>query len=68
MGRIKLFGFFVGQVMKESKGQAHPQKVSEILKQKLRSNLRIAGIDIGSNTSLLLIVEQTEKGFEVLVR
>jgi len=28
--------------------------------------LRAAGIDIGSNTSLLLIAEQTEKGFDVL--
>ena len=34
-GRTKLFSFFVGQVMKESKGQANPQKVSQILKQKL---------------------------------
>ena len=34
-GRTKLFGFFVGQIMKESKGQANPQKVSQILKQKL---------------------------------
>ena len=34
-GRTKLFGFFVGQVMKESKGQANPQKLSEILKKKL---------------------------------
>lgn len=28
--------------------------------------MRIASIDIGSNTSLLLVVEKTEKGFEVL--
>ena len=34
-GRTKLFGFFVGQIMKESKGQANPQMVSQILKQKL---------------------------------
>ena len=34
-GRTKLFGFFVGQVMKESKGQANPQMVSKILKQTL---------------------------------
>ena len=34
-GRTKLFGFFVGQIMKESKGQANPQKLSQILKQKL---------------------------------
>ena len=34
-GRTKLFGFFVGQIMKETKGRANPQKVSNILKQKL---------------------------------
>ena len=36
-GRTKLFGFFAGQAMKESKGRASPQKVSEILKRKLPS-------------------------------
>lgn len=34
-GKDKLFGFFVGQVMKESKGQANPQVVNELLKKKL---------------------------------
>ncbi|MDY0120331.1 MAG: Asp-tRNA(Asn)/Glu-tRNA(Gln) amidotransferase subunit GatB [Sulfurimonas sp.] len=34
-GKDKLFGFFVGQVMKESKGSANPQVVNEILKSKL---------------------------------
>jgi len=34
-GKEKLFGFFVGQVMKESKGSANPAKVNEILKKKL---------------------------------
>lgn len=34
-GKEKLFGFFVGQVMKESKGSANPQVVNEILKSKL---------------------------------
>ncbi|MGE4418467.1 MAG: Asp-tRNA(Asn)/Glu-tRNA(Gln) amidotransferase subunit GatB [Sulfurimonas sp.] len=34
-GKDKLFGFFVGQVMKESKGSANPQSVNEILKAKL---------------------------------
>lgn len=38
-GKTKLFGFFVGQVMKASKGQAHPQKLSDILKKKLGDNL-----------------------------
>ncbi len=36
-GQEKLFGFFVGQVMKESKGQANPNVVNEILKLKLSS-------------------------------
>ncbi|MBE0497732.1 MAG: Asp-tRNA(Asn)/Glu-tRNA(Gln) amidotransferase subunit GatB [Campylobacterales bacterium] len=34
-GKDKLFGFFVGQVMKESKGTASPQAVNEVLKAKL---------------------------------
>ncbi|MDF1877187.1 Asp-tRNA(Asn)/Glu-tRNA(Gln) amidotransferase subunit GatB [Sulfurimonas sp. SAG-AH-194-L11] len=34
-GKDKLFGFFVGQVMKASKGSASPQAVNEILKEKL---------------------------------
>jgi aspartyl-tRNA(Asn)/glutamyl-tRNA(Gln) amidotransferase subunit B len=34
-GRTKLLGFFVGQVMKETKGQANPQLLNELLKKKL---------------------------------
>ncbi len=34
-GKEKLFGFFVGQVMKASKGSANPQKVNQLLKQRL---------------------------------
>ena len=34
-GKDKLFGFFVGQVMKASKGQANPGMLNQILKQKL---------------------------------
>ena len=34
-GKVKLFGFFVGQVMKVSGGKANPQLVNEILKKKL---------------------------------
>ena len=33
--RKKLLGFFVGQVMKLSKGQANPQMVNELLAKKL---------------------------------
>ncbi len=34
-GKDKLFGFFVGQVMKASQGQANPSKVNDALKQRL---------------------------------
>ena len=34
-GKDKLFGFFVGQVMKVSKGQANPEVANKILKEKL---------------------------------
>ena len=35
-GKEKLFGFFVGQVMKISGGKANPQLVNDILKEKLK--------------------------------
>jgi aspartyl-tRNA(Asn)/glutamyl-tRNA(Gln) amidotransferase subunit B len=34
-GKDKLFGYFVGQVMKLSKGKANPGQVNELLKKKL---------------------------------
>ena len=34
-GKDKLFGFFVGQVMKESNGKGNPQMINKILKEKL---------------------------------
>jgi aspartyl-tRNA(Asn)/glutamyl-tRNA(Gln) amidotransferase subunit B len=34
-GKEKLFGFFVGQTMKASKGSANPGKVNELLKERL---------------------------------
>ena len=34
-GKEKVFGFFVGQIMKESKGKANPGQVNQILKEKL---------------------------------
>lgn len=34
-GKDKLFGFFVGQVMKASKGKANPAEVNRLLKSKL---------------------------------
>ena len=34
-GKDKLFSFFVGQAMKESKGKGNPQLINKILKEKL---------------------------------
>jgi len=34
-GKDKVFGYFVGKVMKETMGKANPKQVNEILKQKL---------------------------------
>lgn len=36
-GKTKLFGFFVGQIMKASKGQASPDLVNKILTEKLKA-------------------------------
>jgi aspartyl-tRNA(Asn)/glutamyl-tRNA(Gln) amidotransferase subunit B len=36
-GKDRLFGFFVGQVMKETQGKANPQGVNKILKKLLNS-------------------------------
>ncbi|MCB9259771.1 MAG: Asp-tRNA(Asn)/Glu-tRNA(Gln) amidotransferase subunit GatB [Ignavibacteriales bacterium] len=35
-GKDKVIGFFVGQVMKETKGKANPQMVNQILREKLK--------------------------------
>jgi len=37
-GKTKLMGFFVGQVMKESRGKANPQMVNELLARKLKNS------------------------------
>lgn len=34
-GKEKVFGFFIGQIMKETKGKANPQVVNQILKSEL---------------------------------
>ncbi|MEX2496186.1 MAG: Asp-tRNA(Asn)/Glu-tRNA(Gln) amidotransferase subunit GatB [Woeseia sp.] len=36
-GKDKLLGYFVGQVMKETRGKANPAEVNRILKERLRS-------------------------------
>lgn len=36
-GKVKLLGFFVGQVMKETKGQANPALLNELVKKILES-------------------------------
>lgn len=35
-GKTKLFGFFIGQIMKASKGQANPEMVNKILTEQLK--------------------------------
>ena len=35
-GKDKLLGFFVGQVMKETKGQGNPKIINQLLKEKLK--------------------------------
>lgn len=35
-GKDKVFGFFVGQIMRATKGKANPQMVNDILKEKLK--------------------------------
>jgi aspartyl-tRNA(Asn)/glutamyl-tRNA(Gln) amidotransferase subunit B len=35
-GKEKLFGFFIGEIMKETKGKANPKLVNELLKEKLK--------------------------------
>jgi aspartyl-tRNA(Asn)/glutamyl-tRNA(Gln) amidotransferase subunit B len=34
-GKDKLFGFFVGQVMKATGGKANPARLNELLRKKL---------------------------------
>jgi aspartyl-tRNA(Asn)/glutamyl-tRNA(Gln) amidotransferase subunit B len=36
-GNEKVFGYLVGQIMKASRGKANPQKVNEILREKLKT-------------------------------
>lgn len=36
-GKDRLFGYFVGQVMKASQGKANPEQVNELLKEKLQA-------------------------------
>ncbi len=36
-GRDKLYGFFVGQIMRATQGKANPALVNELLKKKLAS-------------------------------
>ena len=35
-GKVKLFGFFVGQVMKASRGKANPEQVNKLLEERLK--------------------------------
>ncbi len=48
-GREKLFGFFVGQVVKAMKGNANPKVVNEVLKRKLAMAGRPSPSDLPSS-------------------
>jgi aspartyl-tRNA(Asn)/glutamyl-tRNA(Gln) amidotransferase subunit B len=37
-GKEKLFGYFVGQVMKATEGKANPQLINELLKKMLKDS------------------------------
>ncbi len=37
-GNEKVFGFLVGQIMKATQGKANPQRVNEILREKLKAH------------------------------
>ena len=38
-GKTKLLGFFVGQIMKETRGQANPKLANQLLKKKLKDGV-----------------------------
>ncbi|MDX2502382.1 MAG: Asp-tRNA(Asn)/Glu-tRNA(Gln) amidotransferase subunit GatB [Deltaproteobacteria bacterium] len=38
-GKTKLLGFFVGQIMKETRGQANPKLANQLLKEKLKDGV-----------------------------
>ena len=40
-GKNKVFGYFVGNVMKRTRGQANPKLVNEILKKKLEEGRKV---------------------------
>jgi aspartyl-tRNA(Asn)/glutamyl-tRNA(Gln) amidotransferase subunit B len=37
-GKDKMFGFFVGQVMKATRGKANPQQVNDLLRKRLQDS------------------------------
>ena len=39
-GETKLMGFFVGQVMKATKGQGNPKMINQLLREKLEASSR----------------------------
>ena len=38
-GKTQLLGFFVGQIMKETRGQANPKLANQLLKEKLKDGV-----------------------------
>ena len=37
-GKEKLYGFFIGEIMKASSGKANPKLINDILKEKLKND------------------------------
>jgi aspartyl-tRNA(Asn)/glutamyl-tRNA(Gln) amidotransferase subunit B len=50
-GKDKLFGFFVGQVMKASRGKANPQLVNQMLRKKLDDMRETCCADLDSRNA-----------------
>lgn len=47
-GKKKLFGFFVGQVMRQTGGKANPAKVNALLKEKLDPSFNVTPVKLKS--------------------
>ena len=54
-GKDKLFGFFVGQVMKLSGGKANPQLTNEILKKLFKGLIMPKKLDLTENLEKYII-------------
>ena len=60
-GKDKLFGFFVGQIMKETQGKANPKSVNNILRRLLKyiyktNMLKVSATKAGFSIPFISIV------------